>query len=197
MALTSAVFQAALASYRAVGPYSFNGVSSDRLIAGISQALATWVPTVGLTGAVTGSLGTGVVNPVTTRLIVASNPGIVQGALTGAGLQGPLVASLAQMVSGAVSSAFSQAGQYIGTSAGVGVGQDVSKVTQADAGILRGLLLSTLAGTLGSGLVLPQLIDGLAQGVSLLILSGGSGTGTVTGTPGPSPGSGVTTSTVV
>ena len=197
MALTPSGIQAALVIHRRAGGTAFDGPLSKALVSGIAQGVAAWASSVVLTGTAVGTAGAGVITPLTTRLVVPSNPGIMQGALAGVGLAGPLGVALAFTVSGGISQAFTSLAQYVGTSAGVGAGQDISRVTAADPGVLQGLLLTSLSGMMGgTGLLLPQLVAGLAIGISGLLL-GGTGTGTVTGPPAPAPASGVTTSVVV
>ena len=105
--------------------------------------------------------------------------------------------SLASVVAFGISNAFTSSAQYLGTSGGVGIGQDVSKVTVANAASLVPFLLGNLSGALGgSGLALPQLVTGLANGIATLLLSG-TGTGTVVGAPSPAPATGATLSVVV
>jgi len=192
MALTPGSLQGALVGSRGM----FNGPAADKLIAGIASGVASWAVgqpgNVALTGVATGTAGTGTIVPAATKIVVTPNPGVITGALAGAGVTGPLAAALATMVAVGVSTAFTSSAQYSGTSAGVGVGQDVSVITVANPGTLTGLL----AGLIGTGPSAPSIAAGLGSGIATMLL-GGTGTGTVTGTPAPAAATGATTSMVV
>lgn len=202
MALTTGVILGALNANRASGGFPFAGFNYDRLASGLAAGIVQWgigqFPNLGLTGLATGLAGIGTISPVTTRIIVPSNPGVLLGALSGAGMNGPLARSLAVSVSLGVSQAFSSAGQYTGIVTGVAVGSDASKVTVSNAATLISILRGTLSGALGSGSALDMMVAGLGNGIASLLLQG-SGTGLVSGTLAipPAPGSSPTTALVV
>lgn len=200
MALTPAGVYAALASARAAGPLPFTGIQFDRLLTGIAQGITLWAVSnpanVLLQGIATGTVGSGQILPATTRILVPSNVSVVRGALSGAGLNGPLSSSLAAVISVGVSSAFSTLATYSGTVAGVGAGTDASKITVANAATLAPLLIASIGGASGVGPALPLLTTGLSNAVSGLLL-GGTGTGIVTGGTGSAPASGASTSVVL
>ena len=201
MALTPSGITQALRSHRATGPFGFNGNAFERLVVGLGNGLGIWAVSqpqnLALFGAAVGTAGLGAVSAPTTRLVVPPTVPIVQGALVGAGLNGPLSVSLATTVAYGVSQVFTQQAQYLGVSGVVGVGQDVSKITVANPVTLTPILVSTLAGAFGAiGAFLSQLAVGLANGISGLLLQG-TGTGTVVGSPSTAPAAGPTNSVVV
>lgn len=202
MALTPNSIQASLLSVRMGGAHPLNGVDFDALALGLGVGVAQWAvgqpQNLALTGLATGTLGTGVIAPPTTRLIIPPNPGVLQASLIGAGISGVLAPSLALVVSMGISQAFSTAGQYTGSGGAVGVGADVSYITVANAATLTGILNGTLSSAVGRGAIIGNLAAGFGNGIVSLLLQG-TGTGAVIGTPvvPPVPGSSPTFSTVV
>ena len=123
---------------------------------------------------------------------------LMQSALAGAGMVGPLSQSLAVVVTLGISQAFSTSGQYAGVSPTVAVGADISKVTVANGPSLIGILNANLSAVLGPGPALGFMTTGLGMGIASLLLQG-TGAGPVTGTPvvPPVASGGVTNSVVV
>jgi len=202
VALTPPVIQNALLSVRAAAPHPFNGINYDKLALGIGLAVSQWgvsqPQNLALVGAATGLGGPGVILPATAKLLVPPNPGILLGALVGAGMAGPLSQSLAVVVSLGVSQAFSTSGQYSGISPTVASGADVSKITTANPATLIGILNANLSAVLGVGPALGLMTTGLGNGIASLLLQG-TGAGAVTGVPvvPTFPAGGVTNSVVV
>ena len=201
MALAPPIIYGALASARGSGTFPFGGVPFDQLAMGIANGVSAWAigqqANLALVGVSTGTAGGGAVNPLTTTITVPNNVGAVLGALSAAGMVGPLGMSLAPVVSSGISTAFSSAAQYTGTSAGVGIGADVSKIVVANPATLISMLMSTLSASLGGGgPALFIFATGLGNGIAALLL-GGFGVGTVQGTASPSSAVGVTNSVVV
>jgi len=200
MALSPPVIYGALAANRASGIFAMSGINFDSLAWGIANGICQWgisqPQNLGLTGFASGTIGAGVINPITTKIIVAPNIGIMSAALTGAGVSGQLGQTLAMVVANGISQAFSTAGQYLGTAAGVGVGADVSQITIVNSGTLLGILTQSLLATLGPGSALSLMVNGLTTGISSLLLTG-TGVGSVNGPPLPAPASGPTVSVVV
>ena len=133
------------------------------------------------------------------KITVANNPAAVKGALTGAGMKGPLSTSLAVVVSTGVSQAFTSSAQYVGSAPNVAVGSDISKVSTSNGSSLVKVLNGTLRGAMSpSGPALGMMARGLGNGIANL-LAAGTGTAAVTGIAPvpPVPGSGPTSSVVV
>lgn len=201
MALTPPLLTSLLLASRASGTFPFAGAAFDLLAQGIANGVCAWSiyqpQNLALTGVATGTAGSGFVLPPASRLIVPPNVPAVLGALTAAGMNGPLGLALATVVSNGIAGTFTGYGQYGGMVAGVGVGADVSKVTLANAATLTATLMGTLAAAVGGGgPALSMLCSGLANGIAALLL-GGTGTGSVTGPPSNAPGAGTSTSVVV
>lgn len=201
MALTPTSIYAELSAARAAGAFPLAGLQSDALLRGIANGVGAWAvgqpQNVALTGIATGAVGGGTIGVPTTKVVMLPNIPGMMGALTGAGIAGQLSSSLATVVSVGISSAFTKYAQYSGVVAGVGSGLDVSKVTVANVPSLQTLLYASLGGSFGSvGLMTASLATGLANGISLVVLTG-TGTGSVVGVPGPSPGTGTSTSVIV
>ena len=201
MALLPNLIYQELIDARAAGGFPFNGFPFDQMALGIALGVSGWAvgqsQNVSLQGIVTGTIGSGAVVPVTTRLTVPPTVPLMMSALTGAGFSGQLMPSLATVVTLGISNVFNKYGQYSGPVAGVGVGQDVSKIVVANPATLQPLLANTLRGAmLGLGPSGMNLSIGLANGISLLLLQG-VGTGTVAGVPGVVPASGTSISVIV
>ena len=200
MALTPPVILASLQAFRTSGSLPMMGVDFDRMAAGIAQAVFQWgvgqPQNLALLGIAVGSGGSGVIAPPATKLIVPPNPGVVLGAMTGAGIAGPTGVSLAAVIANGISSAFTSSGQYSGVSTTVGVGTDNSKIIVSNAASLIGTLNGVLSSMLGAGPSIGMLSTGLGNGIAAMLLQG-TGTGAITGAPGPYPASGSTTSMVV
>lgn len=200
MALTPPVIYSSLAAARTAGTFPFGGAAFDQFALGLATGVSTWAISqpynLALIGASSGTAGAGVIQPLTTRLIVPANVAVVYAACLAAGLNGPLGQALASVVASGLSAAFTTAGQYVGSSAGVGVGVDVSKVVVANPATLTAALMSGLSSYMGGGGAMPMMATGLANGIVALLL-GGTGTGIVTGTPSIAPAVGVTNSVVV
>ena len=200
MALTPVAIYGAFVTCRAMGGFPFAGVNFDRAALGIANGVCQWAlsqpANLALTGAATGLMGVGVINPVTTKLLVPPDFVVVSGAIVGAGLAGPLGQSFAIVTAQAISQAFSTVGQYYGTAPTVGVGADVSKIAVSNPATLIAMLMQSLAGTLGVGPLMPMLATGLGNGIAALLLTG-TGTGSVNGPSVPGTGAGPTVSVVV
>jgi len=184
----------------ASGGFSFAGVNFARLALGVANGVCAWglnqPANLALIGAATGTIGSGIINPATTKLIVPPATGVLSGAMAGAGLVGPLGQSLAVVTALAISQSFSSSGQYYGMSGSVGIGADVSKVSVSNPATLIAALTAALTAALGPGPAMPMMATGLGNGIAAL-LALGTGTGSVNGVPGPSPGAGSTLSVVV
>lgn len=197
MALTPSQITAAVIASKGV----LNGPAFFQLAAGVGNGVGAWAvgnpANLSLQGVATGLAGTGNILAPTTKIIVSPNVGAVLGALSGAGLNGPMASSLATAVGVGVAQAFTSSAQYTGVSAGVGSGQDVSVIVVSNPAALVGILMGTLSGAFGSsGPAMGLLATGLGNGIASMLL-GASATGTITGVAGPSPASGTTTSVVV
>jgi len=200
MAINPGIIYGTLVSNRASGGFPMNGVNFDRLALGLANGVCAWgigqPQNLGLTGITSGTVGAGIINPGTTKLIVPPTVPVVLGALAGAGMVGPLAESLAVVVTLSISQAFSTAGQYTGPSAGVGLGSDVSKISISNPATLIGLLMTNLTAALGPGSALAIMATGLGNGIASLLLLG-MGIGSVNGPPAPSPGAGTSICVVV
>lgn len=186
MAITPNLVFASLMSNRNSSVHPLGGDAYQRLAQGVANGVTAWAigqpQNVALSGTSVGSAGAGVIVPAGSRVVIPPNVGVMQGALSGAGLNGQLAASLASVMALGVSEAFSLHAQYSGTSAGVAVGQDTSKVTQANPQTLIALLQQTLPGAGVGGVLMPMVATGLGNGIAALLLLG-TGTAAVTGAP--------------
>lgn len=202
MALTPSNIQASLIAVRAGGTHALNGVNFDNLAIGLGSGIAQWAvgqpQNLALTGIASGTLGTGMIMAPTTKLTIPPNTGVIQSALVGAGVAGPLASSLAIVVSLGLSQAFMAYGQYSGPGGVVGVGADISQITVVNMASLVGILNITLASSVGLGSLTGNVASGLGIGIGNLLLQG-TGIGSVIGTPivPPVTGSGPTFSMVV
>ena len=126
MALTPPLLTSLLLASRASGTFPFAGAAFDLLAQGIANGVCAWgiyqPQNLALTGVATGTAGSGFVLPPASRLIVPPNVPAVLGALTAAGMNGPLGLALATVVSNGIAGTFTGYGQYGGMVAGVGVG---------------------------------------------------------------------------
>jgi len=177
-----------------------SGPAFDKLALGIGIAVQTWgvgnQSNLGLIGATTGTVGAGIINPVTTKLVVPPAMPVVLLALIGAGMVGPLTQPLAAIVALGISQSFTISAQYAGPSAGVGLGADVSKITTSNGSTLITALMNALTATSGSGSGLSIMATGLGNGIANLLMLG-AGIGSVNGPPAPAPGAGTSKSMVV
>lgn len=200
MAITAPLLYADLAASRAAGSFSFGGIAFDQLALAISTAVGLWAvgqpQNVQLSGTSTGTAGAGTISTLTSRLLIAPNPGIVVGTLVGAGLPGSLGVSLGTVVGTAIPSTFTKSGQYSGVSAGVGTGVDVSKITVANPVTLLPILLGKMISFLGPGPAASMMATGLANGISALLFTG-AGVGSVVGSVSSIASIGTTQSVVV
>ena len=190
MALAPPVIFSALQAARASGVFPLLGRNFDTLALALASGVSQWAvgqpQNLALLGAVTGVAGSGVVNPVATRLIVPPSVPVMYSALVGAGMLGPAATSLATVVATAISSSFSTAGQFTGPVAGVSNGVSAAVFTVANGTSLAGILSGTLPAFFGFGPAAPILIRGLSQGIAGVLLTG-TGTGQVVGAPTPVP----------
>ena len=200
MALTPPVIYSALAANRVAGPFPFLGPNFDTFALGLANGIVAWAvgqpQNVALTGTTTGASGSGIISPLTTRIILAPSIPLVQAGLAGAGIVGPTSVSLSTVVTLGLVQAFGISAQYSGVSAGVGAGQDVSKIVLANPATLTSILLGTLRTMGPGGLGMQPLALGLANGISALLLTG-TGAGVVSGVAGPSAAVGFSQSVVV
>lgn len=196
MAVTPGVIYSALIANRASGIHPLLGPNFETLALAIGNSVAAWAVgqplNVALAGVAAGASGGGTIAPPTTRIVVPPTVSIMLGALSGAGFNGPMMPSLATVVTLGISQAFTTSGQYAGTVTGVGSGQDVSKVVVSNPSTLIPLLLPLI----GTGPAAPQLATGLANGIAGLLLQG-TGTGTVVGSSSPPAASGVSVSVII
>lgn len=169
---------------------------------GVGQAVSIWATSnpanLSLVGVTTGSAGAGV---VTGQLTVPPNPGIVIGALTSAGVAGITASQIGTAVAIGVATSMTATASYTGPSVGVSAGTDVSSVAVSNPATLSALLLSSLSGVFGGpGVTLPQVAQGLGQGLALMISFGlttpGTGIVAPTGPVGP-PSAGTSPQSVV
>ena len=178
------------------------GLSFDRLALAIATGVAQWAigqpQNLSLTGAVVGVSGGGAVNPVLSRLFVPPSIPIMISGLMGAGMLGPAATSLGTVVALGISSAFTSLGQFAGPVAGVGNGVSTAKITVANPATLASTFAATFPGLFGAGPAGLILIQGLANGISGVLLTG-IGTGQVVGVPTlpPVPFSTVAVHTVI
>jgi hypothetical protein len=200
MSLNPGIIYGAYTTCKAAGGLAFNGAAFDSMARGVANGVCQWginqPANLALVGIASGTVGVGVINQATTKLVVPPNIQAVSSALTGAGMVGPLSTSLAIVTALAISQAFSSSGQYHGVVAGVGVGTDVSKIIVVNATTLIAALMLNLAATGGSGPALTMMAIGLGNGIAAE-LALGAGAGAVTGIPLPGPGTGPSTSVVV
>lgn len=198
--LSEAGLYSTLQGNRSLAQFPLLGVNFNGFALGVSKAVVGWAKgnpvNLGLTGLAVGTVGSGVIIPATTKIVVPPNVPAMAACLSGAGFNGPLMPSIALVVSVSVAQFFTLHGSYSGVAPTVGTGQDLSKVTVANPATLIPMLMSSLGSDLGFGPLTPQLSIGLATGIVTLLLAG-VGTGTVTGASGPAPSSGPTTSVVV
>ena len=198
MAVTPPVLYAALAASRASGGFPFAGINFDRLAWAIAYSVPLWFLAGGvkLQGTCIGTAGVGTINTPSSRLMLPSNPSLVIAGLSGAGMVGPLSASLGAVVALALSQVVTSSGQYAGGVIGVGVGLDVSKATLVDPPGLIVQLLSYMSVMLGPGPASAQMATGLGTGIASLALTI-TGAGNVVGAPSVAPGTGQSSSLVV
>jgi len=200
MAINQGIITSTLIANRASGGFPMAGINFDRLALGIGMGIQAWgignPVNLALTGVTSGTAGSGIINPVTTRLIIPPVVSVISAALAAAGMVGPLAPSLAVVVALSISQSFSIAGQYAGPSMGVGLGADVSKVSIANSATLVASLMASLMVTLGPGSALAIMANGLGNGIASLLLLG-TGIGSVNGPFSAVPAAGVSQTVVV
>jgi hypothetical protein len=202
MALVPPAFLEILLASRLVAVNGFAGAAYDQLCLGVANGVCAWAvgqpDNVALEGLAIGAAGVGAVIPVGSIFTVPPAVPVMMDALVGAGMLGPLAASLATSMTAGISDAFSTLAWYVGISSAVGVGADVSKVTVANAATLIAMLETTLpaAGVVGAGL--HQMTIGLGVGIAGLVALG-EGSAPVVGVPiiPPAPSTGPTNSVLL
>jgi hypothetical protein len=190
-----AVNAPALAAAIMAAAPSLVGPAWFQLCTGLSVGITAWtaIPSnVVLTGVVSGTLGSGVVNG---KLIIPPIPIPVVGSVVGIGLVGVSAPQIANAVGIGVGTVYTSLGQYIGVSVGA-IGADVSKVVLANPATLTPLLISSLSaqGVVGPSAV--QLCVGISPGIAAMFLTG-TGTGISTGTATPTLGVGSSKSSIL
>lgn len=165
----------------------------------IGRAISIWGTSnpanLAMAGITTGSAGAGT---VLGSLTIPPNPSLVVSAFAANGMVGPTSLPIANAVAIGVSSSVTSTGLYTGVSVGVSSGGDVSSVVLANSVTLQAVLFTEMVSSYGgSGTSTALMAKALAEGISLLFLSG-SGIGAVapTGPVGPAPASGTSLSVV-
>lgn len=182
-------FYGALLAFRSAGPFPFTGPGYEPLARAIAFGTGNWIddPTnVALAGLSTGEAGSGYIDEHTTKVFAVPAYPLMEAALTVAGIQGPLAASLTIVVTNAFVSALLVSGGYQGMSPLVAIGQDYSKVIYANPAGLISDLMDYFEASQITGPMAIRLANGLGGGIAALTLTA-FGTGTVVGTPAPAP----------
>lgn len=192
MGISGPVIYGALQVFKRASKYPINGPAFDDLAWAIADGVDMWIgnPTnVVVMGFASGIVGVGTIPSTTSNLVLAPVIPLMNSALAGSGVRGPLASSLATTVTLAMAQVVTQFGGYSGVCPTVSIGTDLSKVVYANGSTLAFLLKKSMQSYAITGPASTMLAQGLGTGIAALLMTT-FGTGKVVGVPGPAPGAG-------
>lgn len=161
----------------------------------VGNSVPAWLPlpsNVLSLGVTVGLAGAG----IATGKIFVIPAGQVVGAVSAAGLTGPVARNIALAVEQGTAALLNASAQYLGVSIGVSAGSDVTKVALSNPATLISLLLANLAAAGLTGSNQPLFATGLGSGIASLVATGFGFGGVAPVVPAPAPSAGVSTSVV-
>ena len=193
MAISAALMIGALNS---AGQAFMPGSSQfPKIATAVGTGIKSWISTITVNGATAGVAGSGTVQ----GKVLFSPAQQIIASLSSIGFAGPTTPKIASAVQSALDGYLNSSTQYAGASAGVAAGTDISKVTGSQPGAiaipftLAFYIYTSLTAQAATGPKIPQLAQGLANGIAIFVATG-TGVGGVVpiiAAPGPAAGTSI------